>query len=108
MSGHGGGGGGGGGGDGTPNCASLIFEAPLSSPVDDVVANLKRGDTLSVRRGPGSGKSLVAVTQSGRTAGAIVSSQQARLVACLEEGFEYVALVKSLSGGAVDLQVRPA
>jgi hypothetical protein len=107
MSGGGGGGGidapppGGGGAD----CEKLHEETTLNSPNPAVVRALRVGDILSLRarapRGP-----LIAVTEDSQEVGSITSALLARVLACITEGHEYVAEVRRISGGRVDVEVR--
>lgn len=106
--GAGGGGGGGGGPPGTPktDCSMLIFRTTLNSPKPAVVKKLKKDDVLTVEgkspRGP-----VVVKTADDEEAGSITSDQLIRLLECIAEGFSYAAIVRSISGGQVDVEIRP-
>ena len=108
----GGGSGGGGGGFGPPDsgtdCARLRFLATLQSPQPDAVAGLKEGDVLDVVLAPGSGTTPPVVEvrlPDGTTVGALIE-HLTELLRCLGQGVQYVAEVRSISGGAVRVQVR--
>jgi hypothetical protein len=104
----GGGGVGGGGPPSTPkiDCSRLIFRTTLNSPKPAVVRNLKKDQVLEVEakgpRGP-----VVVKTRAGEEAGSITSDQLLSLLECIAEGFSYVAVVRSISGGQVDVEIRP-
>ena len=108
MSGPGGGGPGPGGPSSGPgvDCSTLTFRTTLNSPDPDVVAQLNRGDILGVRAESDAGP-IVAVTSEEEVVGSITSSQMAELLRCVDEGYTYVAIVRSISGGRVDVEVRP-
>src|SRR5205823_14012429 len=102
---------GGGGGDigpeiGTPACAKLILRNPLNSPVAKVISKLEKDDVLDLSlrspKGP-----LVAVTADGEEAGSITSSALARLIQCILDGYEFVALVLRVDKGLCEVEVRP-
>lgn len=111
SSGGGGGGGGGGSGGGPPStpkvdCSMLIFRTTLNSPKPAVIKKLKKDEVLDVvaktTRGP-----VVVRTAEGEEAGSITSDQLLRLLECIEEGYSYVAIVHSISGGQVTVEIRP-
>jgi len=108
MSGSGGSGGGGGPAtpDKTVDCASLIFRTHLNSPDPAVIPKLKRRDVLQVSpktpRGP-----IEAITDAGEVAGSITAMHMMRLLQCIDNGFAYVAVVLSISGGSVEVEIRP-
>jgi hypothetical protein len=106
------GGGGGGGIDfppvgGESNCERLHDETTLNSPNAEVVRTLHVGEILRLvargSRGP-----LVAETAGGREAGSITSAVLARILKCITEGHEFVAEVKLVRGGQVNVEVRHA
>jgi hypothetical protein len=111
MSGGGGGGGGSGGGGGitaSPSlaCDKLIFQTPLNSPVPAVIVSLKKGDRLEVVAASDTGP-VVVRDAKGRAAGSITSAQLLDLLACLALKFRYFATVLSVSGGNVQVEIRP-
>ena len=50
---------------------------------------------------------MLARTADGRTAGSITAGQMLRLLECIEGGTDYVAVVLSVTGGSVQVEVRP-
>ena len=90
-------------------CAILTFETPLNSPVPSVVAKLKKGSDLKLRKAvSGAAIRIEAVTMSyGEVAGTITSQFLPQLISCLDSGFEYLAVVTTdPSGGYLNLLVR--
>lgn len=105
MSGHGGGGTGGGEPGPVPSCESLTAKVPLNSPDPKVIGALKPQDILQVRLQKAGGPVLV-VTKTGKVAGSITSTLLARLIRCIEQGFEYEAVVLSVKGAMCEVQIR--
>jgi hypothetical protein len=109
MSGGGGSGGGPSGPSRDVDCAALAFNAQLTSPDENVVADLREGDRLAlelqVREGGRS--AIAAMTEDGRFAGAI-TERTADLVRCMQEGIEYAAELTEIDGGWVEVRVEAA
>jgi hypothetical protein len=106
MSGSGGGGGGGGPvSPSRPDCSTLVFRTPLASPKPKVIAKLKKGDQLELIAQTAAGPAIVQTPQ-GEEAGSI-TSRLADLLRCLDEGYKYVAIVMSITGGNVEVEIRP-
>ncbi len=105
MSGPGSSGGGTGGGGVPPSidCTRILEKTILNSPVPKVVSSLKKGDILTVMVQE---RSLVAVTEDGDIAGALTPPLLPRIVECIDEGYEYVAIVLQISGGQCNVEVR--
>lgn len=108
MSGAGGGGGGGGGGFSPPSgtdCQLLVLRTTLNSPDHSVVSTLKKGSELDIevtgKRGP-----VVVKDSLGNIAGSITSQQLLDLIKCIDDGNIYVAIVRDISGGKVDVEIR--
>ena len=102
-----GGGSGGGGGGGSDQCA--IYETTvLASPVPDVIATLSPGDTLSVGLETAPRNRVVVRTIAGEVAGAITSVHLVDMIECMSGGYAYEAEVVSITGGRVEVEIRPA
>lgn len=101
------GGGSGGGPQPDDPCARLVFPAFVSSPDPAVVGGLAVGDVLDVMLTESAGVPLVELhATDGRTAGTLTTNL-ARLLPCLDIR-AFAAEVTSVTGGAVEVQVRPA
>lgn len=86
------------------DCTRISERTVLNSPVPEVVGSLAKGEILNVE--VRNGTSLVAVTKNGDIAGALTPPLLPRIVECIEEGFEYVAIVLAVSGGECRVQVK--
>lgn len=101
--------GGGVGGEGgippVPNidCMRIMEKTILNSPVPEVVSTLKTGDILKVSLRE---RSLVAVTENNAVAGALTPPLLPRIVECINEGYEYIAIVQTVSGGRCIVEIR--
>lgn len=103
------GGGGGGGGPGQPDCSSLRFRTTLASPDLDSIAHLHVGEVLVVTLEDRDGVSIIAVRTSGTAfVGTIASDQARRLRECLQRGLPFQAVVLSIEGAAVRVEVSRA
>lgn len=89
------------------NCATLSQQTTLNSPNKAVLSNLAKGNLLDVRvKTMGKGV-IVEALYGGQVAGSITSSIIQRLAECIEKGYEYVAEVIDLQGGACRVHVHP-
>ncbi len=88
-----------------PDCAKVNHKTSLASPDPDVVQGLSVGDILDMQLQDSDGPILV-LDKGGQVAGSIVSNLTARLIHCMNDGFEYVAIVQKVDGGRCDVQIR--
>ena len=72
-----------------------------------MVASLRVGDTMQIEKQGAAADPVVAKTADGKLAGSITAGQLLRLIQCIDEGFTYVAIVKTIDKGRVDVEVRP-
>ena len=109
MSGNGGGSGGSGGGGAQRECPDFYEETILNSPNHIVLANIEEDDALDVVINEEGGQSIVvAVDSDGNVAGSITVGSLAHLIECIEEGYDYEAVVMDIEGGRCRVQVRLA
>lgn len=88
-------------------CDQLQFDATVASPQPSVVQQLQPGDELDVDHRVSDGtRAIVLLTADGNLAGAL-TTRTADLLRCLQAGFEFVAVVRSVDGGAVHVHVQP-
>lgn len=110
MSGGGGGsrnrGGGGRRGNSVSQCETLLIETTLLSPAPLIIATLKPNDILFMKYTPPKGPVRI-VTADGDVAGTIAGKNLLELINCLEEGFIYKVIVKSISGGNCTVIIKP-
>lgn len=95
------------GGAGNENC-DIVERTNLNSPNPAVVASLNVGDILFISLNLGPPKRVEAQDSSGQVAGTITSAALARLIRCLESGVAFEAEVLVISGGKVEVELRPA
>jgi hypothetical protein len=85
-------------------CELLIMKTNLASPDPVVLATLKKGDELEVVSASPTGPAQAMA--KGKIAGSIVTPQLMLLLNCIEQGFNYVAIVRRLDGGLCEVEVR--
>lgn len=109
MSGSGGGSGSGSGSGGArfTDCLDIMAQTVLNSPVPEVIGDLKKGDILSISISMEGERRRVLATKSGLIAGSITFGQLATLINCIEDGYEFVAIIISISGGSCIVEIRP-
>jgi len=90
------------------DCAMIAEKTILNSPDPDVLKDLRKNDvlivTLKVRNGQ---NILVAETQDGRTAGSLTLPLLPRILECMGQAFEYVAIVTDILGGRCIVIIQP-
>jgi hypothetical protein len=97
-------------GDGSGGAAdgcAIVEQTVLASPVANVVATLAIGDTLTVGLETTPRNRVVVRTIAGQVVGAITSVQLVDMIECMQGGYQYEAEVLSVSGGRVEVQIRP-
>ena len=88
------------------SCGTLSQQTTLNSPNRAVLAQLSKGTELEVSVNK-SGKAVtVEALFNGRVAGTITSSIIQRLAECMENGYQYVAEVIDVQGGACRVHIR--
>lgn len=89
-------------------CNSLSVETPLNSPVAQVTRNLRRGDVLRVELEVSAAqiRTLVAKDSAGRVAGSLTPPSLMRIVACIEGGTNYDAVVLDTMGGLLPVRIQ--
>ena len=105
---RGGGTGGGGGGSGAPDPCDIVEIAPLNSPQPAVVATLNIGDVLQVNLNRQGAHPVLEVLAGGQRAGALTHRNHVRIIACIDAGISYQAVVMSKRGGSVEVRIEPA
>lgn len=93
-------------GNSVSQCKTLLMEATLLSPAPLIIATLKPNDILFMKYIPPKGPVRI-VTEYGDVAGTIAGKDLLELINCLEEGFIYKVIVKSISGGNCAVIIKP-
>ena len=88
------------------DCATLSQQTTLNSPNRTVLGQLKKGDLLDVRVNKAGKGVVVEAVHNGQVAGSITSSIIQHLAECIEKGYEYVAEVVDVQGGACRVHVH--
>ncbi len=88
-------------------CETLTQTLPLNSPNSNVLRRLNRGDRLDVASRQLNGSVIVEALYQGQVAGTITSTIFQRIAECIEQGYEYVAVVLEVNGGACKVKVQP-
>jgi len=98
-----------GGGSGGTNfepvkdCGSISFNIDINSPQEHAMEGLEAQDKLDVVL---SNNMVVVVRQdTGDMLGSINWSSIARLIECLGDGFEYVAVVRAIQDGLIKVHI---
>ena len=93
-------------GFGSEPCRGLHLERNLEQPDAEAVGTLQPGDRLALELGEGATPVVVVLDQQGREIGAVTPT--GRLLQCLTEGFKFDAVVRTVQGSAVWLDVQAA
>lgn len=88
------------------SCEKLTSETTLTSPVRNVIAQLRKDMVLDVDVDDSGATPVVRALHNGQVAGSITSAVIQKIVACIETGHAYVADVLSVQGGACRVRVR--
>jgi hypothetical protein len=78
----------------------------LNSPNQEVLMKLKKGDALEILMRRMDKAIIVEALYQAEVAGSITSSIIQRLAECIDKGFQYVAEVQEVKGGACKVQVH--
>lgn len=100
-------GGGGEGGGATDNHCAITEKTILNSPNPAVVPTLTVGNILSVELETTPRKRVVVKDAAGQIAGAVTSARLLDIIQCLESGFKFEVEVLIISGGRIELELRP-
>ena len=88
------------------SCATLSQQTTLNSPNRAVLAQLSKGTELEVSVNKTGKAVTVEALFNGQVAGTITSSIIQRLAECMEGGYQYVAEVIDVEGGACRVHIR--
>ena len=85
------------------NCENICIVTILNSPQEDVLASLNIGDILCIKEEAGK----LLATKNGKIAGSLTPPEQAKVISCIGEGYEYIAEVIEKTGAACKVQIKP-
>jgi len=86
------------------SCADIVLRTQLASPNPAVIAELGVGDILTIHLLSAVGP-LQALTADNVVAGAILTSNPALLINCINNGSEFQARVLSINGGDCQISI---
>jgi hypothetical protein len=89
---------------GSPESCDIVERVPLNSVQGDALEKIKVGDSLDVEV---QSNSLVAKAESGVVVGSLTPSRLAAFLSCIAKGHEYCAIVVTLRGAFVEVEIRP-
>lgn len=85
------------------DCGSISFNTDINSPQEKAIEGLEVQQKLNVEL---SGASVVLTRpDTGETVGSVNWSSIAKLIECLSEGNEYVAVVRDIQGGLIKVHI---
>lgn len=87
------------------NCSTLYITTQLFSPVPTILATLKPKDILKLEYDSPKGPVKV-ITPKGDLVGTLIPKELVKLIHCLELGYEYRVIVKSIVGGTCLIQIK--
>ena len=88
------------------SCQTLSQQTTLNSPNRATLRQLNKGTVLEVAVNKTGMAVTVEALLNGQVAGTITSSISQRLAECMEKGYQYVAEVIGVQGGACRVQIR--
>ena len=88
------------------SCETLSQQTTLNSPNRAVLSQINKGTVLDVSVNKTGKAVTVEALFNGQVAGTITSSIIQRLAECMEKGYQYVAEVIDVQGGACRVQIR--
>lgn len=95
-------------GGGTSDDCAIVESTVVNSPSAVVLPQITAGMTLAVESSTQNGrKILVAKTKAGVTVGSLTPRRLTDLLACIDRGNSYIAVVTSRTGGKCGVEIRP-
>ena len=88
------------------SCATLSQQTTLNSPNRTVLSQVAKGSVLDVTVNKTGKAVTIEALFNGQVAGTITSSIIQSLAECMEKGYEYVAEVIDVQGGACRVHIR--
>ncbi len=90
--------------DPSTDCSNMSFTTALASPNPLVVASLKISEILDVIKDIDN--SLRVYNHNGEIVGALFTTHRDKIIECINNGFEFIAIVKSVNGGNCTVLVK--
>ena len=86
-------------------CQKIYQPINLHSPVSEVLSKIKVGDELEFKVVENNGRTSLQVVFQNDIVGSVIR-YATQIIDCIEKGYNYVAVVKSLDGGSCVLEAR--
>jgi hypothetical protein len=87
-------------------CETLSQQTTLNSPDRAVLSQINKGTVLEVSVNKAGKAVTIEALFNGQVAGTITASIIQRLAECMEKGYQYVAEVTDVQGGACRVHIR--
>ncbi|MCE7521201.1 hypothetical protein LZG37_23995 [Halomonas titanicae] len=88
-------------------CDMLYLQTQLASPKVSVVEQISPGDCLDISLSKMNDELVVVALWRGQVAGGIASPRVIRLIACIQSGTNYLAVVTAKAGAQISLKISP-
>jgi hypothetical protein len=89
---------------GNTDCSLTTIRTQLFSPDPKVLKKITVGDNLNIQLANPSGPCVA--LYKGNIAGTIISKDLMQLINCIKKGFQFIAVVRSLSGGSCAVTIK--
>jgi|GEM_PF-3558170 len=90
---------------GSPACKDLIIQTQLLSTQPTVLVHISKGDVLNIhlldRIGP------CVASFKDEIAGTVIHKDMLQLINCLNNGKQFIGVVRSVSGGSCLVTIKP-
>jgi hypothetical protein len=88
------------------SCDSLSVVTTLNSPNKDVLKGIKPKDVLDIIVVKQNNAVVVQALHNGNVAGSVTATIVQKLAECVDEGYNYVADVIEIEGGACKIRIH--
>jgi len=89
---------------GNGDCSNVIIRTQLFSPDREVLKKIKSGYQMEMKLS-GSNGPIVALFE-GEVAGTIITKDLLQLITCMNSGFKFIAIVRSIDSGACAITIK--
>jgi hypothetical protein len=88
-------------------CDTLYLQTQLASPKPEVVSKIEVGDMLGIGLDEIDGNVVACAFWDRHIAGGIASPKVIRLIACIQSGTNYSAIVTAKMGAQISIKISP-
>lgn len=86
------------------DCGSLFLQTQLSSPREEVLQGVQKGDVMKLKLMSMAGPCLAMYNEN--IAGTIINKYIIQLIKCMNSGHEFIAEVREVEGGRCALTIK--